>query len=107
MLNAIQHGMMIADLQIRRKEQQCGLCNIGDWGEGLNHVGEKMALVGVRRALVGLFLAPKNGARKKGFLLKKKIGGNEWAGPPRNRLTTYPFTAHWYHRRTGNTNSSW
>ena len=45
MLNAIQHGVTIADLQIRRKEQQCGLRNIGDWGEGLNHVGEKLALV--------------------------------------------------------------
>ena len=38
MLNAIQHGVTIANLQISRKEQQCGLCNIGDWGEGLTHV---------------------------------------------------------------------
>ena len=45
MLNAIQHGVTIANLQISRKEQQCGLCNIGDWGEGLTHVGEKMAPV--------------------------------------------------------------
>jgi hypothetical protein len=50
MLNAIQHGVTIADLQIRRKEQQCGLRNIGDWGEGLNHVEEKLALVGACRA---------------------------------------------------------
>jgi hypothetical protein len=45
MLNAIQHGVTIADLRIQRKEQQCGLCNIGDWGDGLNRVGEKLALV--------------------------------------------------------------
>ena len=38
MLNAIQHGVVIADLQIRRKEQQCGLRNNKEWGEGLNHV---------------------------------------------------------------------
>jgi hypothetical protein len=68
MLNVIQHGMTIADLQIRRKEQQCGLRNIGDWGEGLNHVGEKLALVVFllcsRRKGFWLFWAPKNGAQK-------------------------------------------
>ena len=40
MLNVIQHGVTIANLRIQRKEQQCGLRNIGDRGEGLlNHVG--------------------------------------------------------------------
>ncbi len=33
MLNAIQHGVMIANLQIQRKEQQCELHNIVDQGE--------------------------------------------------------------------------
>jgi hypothetical protein len=45
MLNVIQHGVTIADLQICRKGGQCGFRNIGDWGEGLNHVGKKLALV--------------------------------------------------------------
>jgi hypothetical protein len=45
MLNAIQHGVTIADLQICRKGGQCGFRNIGDWGEGFNHVGKKLALV--------------------------------------------------------------
>ena len=67
-LNAIQHVVMIANLRIRWKEQQCGLCNIGDWGERLNHVGEKLALVVLsscsRREGFWLFQAPKNGPQK-------------------------------------------
>ena len=52
MLNAIQHGVTIADLLICRKGGQCGFRNIGDWGEGLNHVGKKLALVEALVALV-------------------------------------------------------
>ena len=66
MLNAIQLGMTIPDLQICRKEQQCGLRNIGDWGEGLNHVGEKLALVSrlFSSSPPKLFPQPKKGAQK-------------------------------------------
>jgi hypothetical protein len=68
MLNAIQHGVTIANLRIQRKEQQFGLRNIRDRGEGLNHVGEKLALVVLslcsHRKGFWLFLAPKNEAQK-------------------------------------------
>ena len=67
MLNAIQHGVMIADLQICK---QCGLRNIGDWGEGFNHVGEKLALVSARRAC---FWHQKTEHENKGFPLNKII----------------------------------
>ena len=73
MLNAIQHGVTIANLRIRRKEQQCGLRNIGDWGEGLNHVGEKLALVA---KVSGCFWHQKTEHKNKGSRSKKMAGMN-------------------------------
>jgi hypothetical protein len=74
MLNAIQHGVTSPDLRIRRKEHQCGLCNIGDWGEGLNHVGEKLALVmlSLRR-----FLAV-SGTKKRSTKIKVPAQKTNW-----------------------------
>jgi hypothetical protein len=65
MLNAIQHCVTITDLRICRKEQQCGLHNIGDWGEGFNHVDEKLALAGA------CFWHQKTEHENKCFPLKK------------------------------------
>jgi hypothetical protein len=79
MLNVIQHGVTIANLQIRRKGSQCGFRNIGDWGEGINHVGKILALVVL--SLKG-FWHQKTEHKYKGSRSKKIIGGNERAGPP-------------------------
>ena len=77
MLNVIQYGAMIADLQICRKEQQYGLRNIGDWGEGLNCVGEKMALIsGLFSFSLPKTLPPKKEHENKGSRSKKYFGGN-------------------------------
>ena len=73
MLNAIQHGVTIADLQIRRTEQQCGLRSIGDW------VGSCRALVA---KVSGCFWNQKTEHKNKGSRSRNQIGGNEWTGPP-------------------------
>jgi hypothetical protein len=73
MLNAIQHGLTIADLRICRKRGQCGFRNIGDWGEGLNHVGKKMALIEALVALVAKESGTKKGSTKIEVPVQKNI----------------------------------
>ena len=64
MLNAIQHGVTIADLQICRKEQQCGLRNIGDWGDG----GRLIMLV--KNWLSSVLVVPVSGTKKRSMKIK-------------------------------------
>ncbi len=103
MLNAIRHGVTIANLQIHRKEQQCGLRNIGDWGEGLNHVGEKLALVvlSLRRFLA--VSGTKKWSTKIKVPAQKKNCGNEWAGPlngfPRKDIPSDPTLLQRHHTK--------
>ncbi len=78
MLNAIQHGVTIVNLQICRKGGQCGLRNIGDWGEGLNHVGKKLALVELLSRRVS---GTKKGSTQIKVPAQKKMAGMNGQDP--------------------------